>query len=75
MVTLVKTTEDSKTFNSKEALKREGFQYSSVAKIWVKEYESEEEFKAFEAKFRSATYAGRKQARFNEAVSFEVINK
>ena len=59
MKTLVKTTEDSKTFNSKEILKREGFKFSAVANTWVKEYESEEEFKAFESKFRSATYSGR----------------
>jgi hypothetical protein len=75
MSTLVKTTENSKTFNSKEMLRNEGFNFSAVAKIWYKEYESEEQFKAFESKFRSATYAGRKQARFNEDVSFEVINK
>ena len=75
MATLVKTTEESKTFNSKEMLRNEGFSFNAVAKIWYKEYESVELFNAFEAKFRSATYAGRKQARFNEAVSFEVINK
>lgn len=74
MATLVKTTENSKTFNSKEMLKREGFEFSSVAKIWIKKYESEDQFKAFEAKFRSATYAGRRQAKINEDVKFELVN-
>ena len=74
MKTLVKTTEDSKTFNSKEILKREGFQFSAVAKIWIKEYESEEQFRSFEEKFRSASYSGRRQVNFNNDVKFEVIN-
>ena len=74
MATLVKTTENSKTFNSKEMLKREGFEFSAVVKIWIKKYESEDQFKAFESKFRSASYAGRRQAKFNEDVKFEVIN-
>lgn len=74
MATLVKTTENSKTFNSKEMLKREGFEFSSVAKIWIKKYESEDQFKAFEAKFRSATYAGSRQAKINEDVKFELVN-
>ena len=38
MATLVKTTEESKTFNSKEMLRNEGFSFSAVAKIWYKEY-------------------------------------
>lgn len=75
MATLVKTTENSKTFNSKEMLRKEGFEFSAVAKIWYKEYESAAQFQAFESKFRSATYAGRKQVRFNEDVRFEIYNK
>ena len=42
-----KTTR-KQNIHSKEMLRNEGFSFSAVAKIWYKEYESEEQFKAFE---------------------------
>ena len=68
----VRTTTDSKTYNSKEALKMEGFSFDPEMKTWYKEYESKEEFDKFiNEKFLNPTYS-RKGARENKAVKFEV---
>jgi hypothetical protein len=68
----VRTTADSKTYNSKDALKMEGFTFDPETKTWSKEYESKEAFDKFETeKFRNPTYS-RKGARENAAVKFEI---
>ena len=73
MKVLVTTTKESKTFNSKESLKLEGFTFNSVEKTWSREFASKEEFLQFEeCKFRNPSYVGRKGVRFNLDIEFEV---
>ena len=69
------TTKSSRTYNSIEMLKDAGFVFDKETKTWSSLFESKEAFDEFENKFRSVTYAGRKQARMNEDVQFEIIDE
>lgn len=71
----IRTTQDSKTFLSKETLKVSNFVYDPASKSWSREFNSIEEFQDWEEnKFRSPSYAGRRQAiKFNSQTSFVIV--
>lgn len=62
------------SYNSKESLKHAGFTFNTITKSWDKEFSSKEEFDVwYNNKFTDVTYAGRKGARINSEVIFDLI--
>lgn len=69
----VKTTKNSRTYNSRELLKEQGFVFGHTEKVWSREFEDKKEFDDFEENiFRNPTYVGRKNVRLNSTVKFEI---